>query len=608
MGADRARVAAACPAARPHGRCARRPARLRGAERPHLPQRRHGRGGDDGAARAGAPGSQLRLSLRLDPQPGLRRPGGGSRRGVDAARCRRVVRRRPAARGRRPAQAGLHDRRRPRAGRASASGCRATRVERTSPATGSTSSSSSTRSARRCCCSRRPIATGAWTRTAGVRRRSPCRPSRSATTSPTPASGSSSRRVGRTAGCCARRGCGRSPGGRRRRPARGAPDWDARADALVAARPRDDRRALGAGRRRRSRRRLAAARRPARRGAGGRSARACDARSGARAAHRGRLLLPLPPRRGPLGEAEGAFLLSGSAPARARPAGPRRWRRCAGCERTRAGVRPARAARGGVRRAPAPATWQPARRSSTRCCSRARSRSHAERLPRPRDAARGPCPGRSGSGAQRPARRVQRAVEQHRARSARGRGSTRCAARRDGGHTCARERSARSARRASVPRAAASPPACRKPGDPAAARDVGLQHVDGRRAAARSRTASVAVLARRDGHPGRRPLADAPQPREVVRGHRLLEPADVRSGEARAPSRPPAWRSRRRWRRPSAPRRRRSPRAPRRPGRGRRAGSRPTFIFTRAKPVRRPAAELRAQPLVASSERKPPEP
>src|SRR5205085_287419 len=70
--------------------------------------RRHGRGGDDEPAGTGRPRPQLRLPVRLDPGPGLRRHrrGPGRRRGPAGRRDR--IRHRPAA-GRRPgAETGLH--------------------------------------------------------------------------------------------------------------------------------------------------------------------------------------------------------------------------------------------------------------------------------------------------------------------------------------------------------------------------------------------------------------------------------------------------------------------------------------------------------------------
>ena len=61
-------------------------------------------------ARAGRRGPQLRLPLRLDPRPVLRRPGRGRRRAAPAARRRRRVRRRAPARRRPAPQARVHRR------------------------------------------------------------------------------------------------------------------------------------------------------------------------------------------------------------------------------------------------------------------------------------------------------------------------------------------------------------------------------------------------------------------------------------------------------------------------------------------------------------------
>ena len=77
---DRAGVARACRRLRAHDRAARRRARLRGDARHDLERRRDGRRGDDVAARARRGGPQLRLPLRLDPRPVLRRRGRGARR------------------------------------------------------------------------------------------------------------------------------------------------------------------------------------------------------------------------------------------------------------------------------------------------------------------------------------------------------------------------------------------------------------------------------------------------------------------------------------------------------------------------------------------------
>ena len=130
-------------------------------------------------------------------------------------------------------------------------------------------------------------------------------------------------------------------------------------------------------------------------------------------------------------------------------------------------------------------------------------------------------------------------------------------------------------------------------GDAAAARGVGLQHVDraGLEHAPEVRQV-VAVLAGRDLHAGGRAVAQKPQPVEVVGRHRLLEPASRPLSAKR--SRPVAA--------PACARRRRSrrrklglgaDRLARRVTRSRSAsGSRPTFIFTRGMPCVDPAAEL----------------
>ena len=71
------------PGAARRGGGAGRPARVRRDAGADQRRRRHGRRGDDVAARARRPGPQLRLPLRVDPRPVLRRPGG--RRGRPAA-------------------------------------------------------------------------------------------------------------------------------------------------------------------------------------------------------------------------------------------------------------------------------------------------------------------------------------------------------------------------------------------------------------------------------------------------------------------------------------------------------------------------------------------
>ena len=70
-------------------RPARRPPRLRRAARADQHRRRDGRRGHHVPARAGRAGPQLRLPLRLDPRPVLRRPGRRRGRAAPAARRRR---------------------------------------------------------------------------------------------------------------------------------------------------------------------------------------------------------------------------------------------------------------------------------------------------------------------------------------------------------------------------------------------------------------------------------------------------------------------------------------------------------------------------------------
>ena len=78
------------PRADRHHRGPRRPARLRRAARPDQLRRRHGGRGDHEPARAGRGRTQLRLPVRLDPRPVLRRPGGRRGRCLPAARFRAV--------------------------------------------------------------------------------------------------------------------------------------------------------------------------------------------------------------------------------------------------------------------------------------------------------------------------------------------------------------------------------------------------------------------------------------------------------------------------------------------------------------------------------------
>ena len=96
------------PAVAPHRRCvvgaqslagaglaraARRRALLGGAARPDQPRRRDGRGRDHVAARARRSGPRLRLPLRLDPRPVLHRPRRGGCRWRRPARRRGRLRR-----------------------------------------------------------------------------------------------------------------------------------------------------------------------------------------------------------------------------------------------------------------------------------------------------------------------------------------------------------------------------------------------------------------------------------------------------------------------------------------------------------------------------------
>jgi hypothetical protein len=160
--------------------------------------RRDGRGRDDIPARAGSRGTQLRLPLRLDPRPVLRRRGGGRRR--RRAHPRRCSSRglRPPARARAEPAAGVRRRRRHGARRAAS---RAARVpgrmrrggeprERAVPA----------RLLRRSCCSPGRRGAAASMPRGGGRPASPPMPSRGGTGSPTPGCGSSTRPGGRTAG------------------------------------------------------------------------------------------------------------------------------------------------------------------------------------------------------------------------------------------------------------------------------------------------------------------------------------------------------------------------------------------------------------------------
>ena len=91
----------------------RRATRLRGPHGADQRRRRDGRCRDDVLARAGPPGPQLRLPLRLDPRPMLRGSGGRQGRGLPAARRCRPLRARASARGRPGAEARLYGHRRP---------------------------------------------------------------------------------------------------------------------------------------------------------------------------------------------------------------------------------------------------------------------------------------------------------------------------------------------------------------------------------------------------------------------------------------------------------------------------------------------------------------
>ena len=175
------------------------PAQLRRPARTDQFERRHGRSGDHEPARAGPDRPQLRLPLRLDQGPVLRRRGRGGRRAGRSARkhrcassatvCARTAR--SSRRRTRPPATGF-----PTSG---TSACRDIPAGWMSPATGSTTSSSWTRSARRCCCSRpQPNATCSTPRVGGPRRSRRAR-SGSDGANPMPASGRSTTNRGRTA-------------------------------------------------------------------------------------------------------------------------------------------------------------------------------------------------------------------------------------------------------------------------------------------------------------------------------------------------------------------------------------------------------------------------
>ena len=132
----------------------------------------------------------------------------------------------------------------------------------------------------------------------------------------------------------------------------------------------------------------------------------------------------------------------------------------------------------------------------------------------------------------------------------------------------------------------------------AAARHVGLQAVDARRADSRKSAEHVRRTRRLRSRGRRALLAQQPQAVEVVGGDGLLEPASRPTRRvALGPARAPALRVERAVRVDEELRvvpiasRAASSRC------GSRAGSRPTFIFTRGMPSADPAAELLAQPL-----------
>ncbi len=89
------------PGARPEPGRRGQPAQLRGAGRADQQHRRHGRRGHHVAAGALQGRPELRLPLRMDPGPVLRRPGRGRRRPAPPAGRRRLLRGR-AHPGRRP--------------------------------------------------------------------------------------------------------------------------------------------------------------------------------------------------------------------------------------------------------------------------------------------------------------------------------------------------------------------------------------------------------------------------------------------------------------------------------------------------------------------------
>ncbi len=115
LAGDRGGVARRRPLARRHPEHPRHPPQLRRVAGAHLGHRRHGRRRHHQPARTRRGRSQLRLPLRLDPRPVLRRAGRRHRhRRRTPARRRRRLRRHPHPRARRPPRSRLHRHRRPR--------------------------------------------------------------------------------------------------------------------------------------------------------------------------------------------------------------------------------------------------------------------------------------------------------------------------------------------------------------------------------------------------------------------------------------------------------------------------------------------------------------
>ena len=111
VASDRGGLARRGPDVRRDAEPARHPPQLRRAARPHLGQRRHGRRRHDQPARTRRSRPQLRLPLRLDPRPVLRRARPRHRRRRrTAARRRGRLRRRAPARPRRSTRPRLHAR------------------------------------------------------------------------------------------------------------------------------------------------------------------------------------------------------------------------------------------------------------------------------------------------------------------------------------------------------------------------------------------------------------------------------------------------------------------------------------------------------------------